>query len=359
MVSLSPRMKFKQSNHTLIAGVDFSRWQYGLDTSNSPANIGRPINRVRATQRSLGAYVQDQFAASPAWVLTAGARAERFAIRANDIYDAGAPGAFSSPAPAGKQDEQEYAWELGTRYRISPADSLYAKAGRSFRFATVDEVYESNAAWTNEFQFLRPQVAHDVELGWETGTARHGGRAALYAARVKDEIHLDPYSAGIGNTNLPPLKRYGLELEGRTGWGALQLSSAYTLAFARFTDGRYNGIDLDGKHVPLVPRHKIALNLAWQASAATRLSASANYLSRQYMDNDEPNTLGVRIPAYTVVDTRIEHRVGNWIWAAAVNNLFDEAYYTYAVRSNFTADRYAAYPLPGRHAWLSAEYRFR
>jgi len=82
-------------------------------------------------------------------------------------------------------------------------------------------------------------------------------------------------------------------------------------------------------------------------------------VSRQYLDNDEPNTLGVRIPAYTVVDTRIEHRAGNWVWAAAINNLFDEAYYTYAVRSNFTPDRYAAYPLPGRHAWLSAEYRFR
>ena len=33
---------------------------------------------------------------------------------------------------------------------------------------------------------------------------------------------------------------------------------------------------------------------------------------------------------------------------AAVNNLFDEQYYTYAVRSQFTADRYAVYPLPGR-----------
>jgi iron complex outermembrane receptor protein len=359
MLSLSPRAKFKLANHTLIAGVDVSRWEYGLERSNAPANIGQPFTRLSATQRSLGAYVQDQLAVSPAWVLTAGARAEQFNIRAHDVYDPLAPGAFSSAAPAGEQDEQAYAWELGARYRMGAADSLYAKAGRSFRFANVDEIYESNAGWTQEFQFLKPQIAHDVELGWETGTARHGGRAALYAARVKDEIHLDPYSAGIGNTNLPPLKRYGLELEGRTGWGALQLSSAYTLAFARFTDGRYNGVDLDGKHVPLVPRHKLALNLAWQASAATRLSASANYLSRQYMDNDEPNTLGVRIPAYTVVDTRIEHRVGNWIWAAAVNNLFDEAYYTYAVRSNFTPDRYAAYPLPGRHGWVSAEYRFR
>ncbi|HBU30356.1 MAG TPA: TonB-dependent receptor [Thiobacillus sp.] len=359
MISVSPRAKFRLANHTLIAGVDVSRWEYDLERSNAPANIGQPFTRLSATQRSLGAYLQDQIVVGPDWVLSAGARAEQFAIRARDVYDPLAPGAFSSAAPSGRQSEREYAWELGARYRASPADSLYAKAGRSFRFATVDEIYETNAAWAREFQFLKPQISHDLETGWETGTARRGGRLALYAARVKDEIHLDPYSAGIGNTNLPPLTRYGLELEGRTGWGALQLSSAYTLAFARFTDGRYNGVDLEGKDVPLVPRHKLALNLIWQASAATRLSASANYVSRQYLDNDEPNTLGVRIPAYTVVDTRIEHRAGNWVWAAAINNLFDEAYYTYAVRSNFTPDRYAAYPLPGRHAWLSAEYRFR
>lgn len=360
MVSVSPRAKFKLASHTLIAGLDAGHWQYGLDRSNAPANIAQPINRVDATQRSIGVYVQDQFVLDPAWVITAGARAEQFSIRARDRYDAFAPGAFfGSAALAGTQDEREYAWELGARYRVSAADSLYAKAGRSFRFATVDEIYETNASWNQEFQFLKPQTAHDVELGWETGSARHGGRAALYAARVEDEIHLDPYSTGIGNTNLPPLKRYGIELEGRTGWGALQLSGAYTLAFARFTDGRYNGVDLKGRDVPLVPRHKLALNLAWQATAATRLSTSANYVSRQYLDNDEPNTLGVRIPAYTVVDTRIEHRIGNWVWAAAINNLFDEAYYSYAVRSNFTPDRYAAYPLPGRHGWVSAEYRFR
>jgi iron complex outermembrane receptor protein len=359
MISVSPRIKFKLANHTLIAGVDVSRWEYALERSNAPANIGQPFTRLNASQRSLGAYLHDQVVVGPEWVLSAGARAERLAIRARDVYDSLAPGAFSSAAPSGSQSEREYAWELGARYRASPTDSLYAKAGRSFRFATVDEIYETNASWNQEFQFLRPQTAHDIELGWETGSARHGGRAALYAARVEDEIHLDPYSTGIGNTNLPPLKRYGLELEGRTRWGALELRSAYTLAFARFTDGRYNGVDLEGKDVPLVPRHKLALNLAWQASAATRLTASANYLSRQYLDNDEPNTLGVRIPAYTVVDTRIEHRVGNWIWAAAINNLFDEAYYTYAVRSNFTPDRYAVYPLPGRHGWVSAEYRFR
>jgi iron complex outermembrane receptor protein len=365
MLSASPRVKLRLAQHALIAGVDVSRWEYGVEVSNAQSNVGQPIHQVDATQRNLGAYVQDQIALNPDLMLSAGARSEWFSIDASDAYDPLAPGAYGSAAPAGGQNEHEYAWELGARYRMSPADSLYAKAGRSFRFATVEEIYESGpfdwSTYTSqqEFQFLKPQTAYDAELGWETGTARRGGRVALYGVRVKDEIHLDPYGNGIGNTNLPPLERYGMELEGRTGWGALQLSGVYTLAHARFTDGSFNGVDLDGKDVPLVSRHKVGFNLAWQASAATRLSASANYASRQYMDNDEPNTLGVRIPAYTVVDTRVEHRAGNWTLVAAVNNLFDESYYTYAVRSNFTPDRYAAYPLPGRHAWLSAEYRFR
>jgi len=43
--------------------------------------------------------------------------------------------------------------------------------------------------------------------------------------------------------------------------------------------------------------------------------------------------------------------------AAAVNNLFDERYYTYAVRSNFTPDRYSLYPLPGRTLSFAAELK--
>jgi outer membrane receptor protein involved in Fe transport len=40
-----------------------------------------------------------------------------------------------------------------------------------------------------------------------------------------------------------------------------------------------------------------------------------------------------------------------------VNNVFDERYYTYAIRSQFTADRYAVYPLPRRTVGLIAEIK--
>ncbi|MFO7542210.1 MAG: TonB-dependent receptor [Thiobacillus sp.] len=364
MLAVSPRIKLPLQagglTHELTLGSDLGSWDYRLRTSNDPGNVSTPINRVQADQRNAALYAQDHIRLNELLSFTAGARLEWLRIKATDRYDPTAPGAFGSGAPAGGQSDREHAWELGLRYQAAPRHALYAKTGRSFRFATVDEIYESNAAFNNEFQFLKPQTALDAELGWETGTARRGGRAALYHARVRDEIHLDPYGSGIGNTNLPPLRRYGLELEGRGSvGGAVDVTASYTLTFAEFTSGVLNGVQLKGNGVPLVPRHKLALNATWKISPATRLTGSANHVGSQFMDNDEPNTLGVKIPAYTVADIRLEHRVGNWKLAAAINNVMDEEYHTYAVRSQFNADRYAAYPLPGRHGWASVEYQFK
>ena len=42
-----------------------------------------------------------------------------------------------------------------------------------------------------------------------------------------------------------------------------------------------------------------------------------------------------------------------------MNNLLDEKYYDYAVRSAFTPDRYSVYPLPGRSFGLAAEVALR
>ena len=109
--------------------------------------------------------------------------------------------------------------------------------------------------------------------------------------------------------------------------------------------------------MPLVPENKLNLGFSWAAAAKTRVSGALSYVSSQYMDNDEPNTLSARIPAYTVVDLKATREFGRVKVGFSVNNLFDEKYYTYAVRSAFTPDRYAVYPLPGRTVSLSAEVK--
>lgn len=364
MWSLAPRLRvpFETGDvaHSLVLGADLQWWDYRLLTSNAPANIGTPINDVDAEQRSAALYARDELQLSPATRLALGGRVEWFAIDAADRFDATAPGGlFGSGAQPGGQDETQYAWELGLNHRLDPQHALFARVARSFRFATVDEVYGFSPGFLHEFQFLKPQVSHDAQLGWEWGRGGSRLRSALYYMRVKDEIHLDLYSAGVGNTNFAPLERYGLELDAYRRLQTVDLHAAYTLAFAEFTDGTLDGVALDGNAVPLVPRHKLALGAVWHIDGRTRLSADVQYVSRQRMENDEPNRFDQRIPAYTLVDVKLVRQVGNWQLAAALNNLLDEDYYSYAVHSTTNADRFNAYPLPGRNAWVSVEYAFQ
>ena len=120
-----------------------------------------------------------------------------------------------------------------------------------------------------------------------------------------------------------------------------------------------HGVALDGNEVPLVPRHKLAIGAVWHLDGHTRLSADVQHVSRQRMENDEPNRFGQQIPAYTLVDLKLMRDIGNWRLAAALNNLLDENYYSYAVHSATNADRFNAYPLPGRNGWVSVEYAFK
>ncbi|HEX6004969.1 MAG TPA: TonB-dependent receptor, partial [Burkholderiales bacterium] len=358
--SLTPRAKITHAlsgaKGELIVGVDWYRWDYRLHRSNSAANSARPINSVAAVQENTALYLHDTLRIGSRWTMTAGARLERYALEASDRFDPTAPGAaFGSGAPAGSQREWAHAYEAGIRYQFDRVSALTAKLGRSYRFATVDEVYETSPSFHNEFQFLRPQTARDREIAYEARGRGAVLRAALFEIDVDDEIHLDAFTTGIGNTNLPPSRRRGMEIEARWPFNrALMASVAYSYTDARFRSGVLPGsvfteenVAIAGKRVPLVPQHTLTLRGSWALDTRTRLNGAINYVGRQFMDNDEANT-AAPIPSYVVVDLKLSHERGPLRITAALNNLTSEKYYNYAVRSQFIADRYNAYPLPER-----------
>ena len=371
--SISPRMRFPQAvgglPNTLVAGLDWYHWDYRLRVTDSPANISQPFNTVDATQENAALYLYNTTRLTPRLTLVTGARGERYKISASDFFDPSAPGgAFGSGAAPGSQRKTEYAYELALRQQIDGNWAAIGRVGRSYRFANVDEIYEFSGppSFSREFQFLEPQTAISYEASLERRTRTSALRATLFNIDVTNEIHLDVYSNGIGNTNLPPTRRQGLELEARQALGStLRLSGTYAYTVAEFREGVLPGsastqtnVDIAGKTVPLVPRNKLNAGVAWDFARKMRLDAFATYVGSQYMENDEGNT-GVKIPAYTVVDLKLTWAERGWRLSATVNNLFGEQYYNYAVRSQFVADRYNAYPLPERNYTMTAEYTFR
>jgi iron complex outermembrane receptor protein len=377
VLSLTPRVRLPFQlgglEHRLTAGIDWNSWDYDSRRDNPAGDLDQPVNRIRAKQKNAALYVQDLVELSPATRLSLGWRRERVRYDAKDRLDTSAPGycpppfficqAAAAPAAATKY---ENAWDLGLRHNLTRELAAYARAGRAFRFANIDEVYDFDTAFNPQFQILEPQHSLTYEGGLEWRAGGSFLRAGLFRIDVKDEIHLDPFTAGIGNTNLPPSRRQGVELNGT--WQAtssLRLSAAYAYTDARYRKGSFPGgpfvigtdIDIAGNYVPLVPKHKLNSAFAWDIGGGVRLSGSLWATSRQYMDNDEANTLGVRIPKTAVTDLKLSQSFGWGNIALAVNNLFDERYYTYAIRSQFTADRYAVYPLPRRTFGMIAEIR--
>lgn len=371
VTSLTPRLRLPfvtgAFRHRLALGADLHAWRYDSRRSNLPENTARPINHVRASQDIQAFYFHDLVEVARATQASIGWRSERVRYSASDTADARAPGFFfNAAAPEARRTLRQRAWELGLRHAFSPAWSTFARAGRSFRFVNIDETYENDAFFNPQFQILRPQRALTHEAGAEWRTGAHRARLTLFHTRVNDEIHLDPFSTGVGNTNLPPARRRGIEFDG--GWrvtDGLRFRLGYAYTDARFLEGVLAGspfaigtnLNVAGKHVPLVPRHKLNAGFTWDANGSTQLSGVLTSLSTQYMDNDEPNTLGVKIPAYTTLDLKLARRFDWGRLALTVNNLFGGDYYTYAVRSAFVADRYAVYPLPGRTVGLSAEFK--
>jgi iron complex outermembrane receptor protein len=353
--------------HRLTIGMDLYSWRYDRRSTNAPANVGQPINRVHVDQENSSIYLQDTIQLTGATGLTLGWRGERMKVSASDAVNPAAPGFFfNTAAPQASASQRQNAWEIGLRHAFNPNWSGFARSSRSFRFVNVDEIYENDLFFSAQFQILRPQHAQTHEIGadWRRGPFQL--RAAFFRSNVTDEIHLDPFTTGVGNTNLPPSRRQGVELNG--AWQAartLRINAGYAYTDARFREGVLAGnlfaigtnMSIGGRKVPLVPEHKLNAAIAWEASAKTRVSGALAYVSSQFMDNDEPNTLGTKIPSYTVVDLKATHDLGRVRVGLTINNLFDEKYYNYAVRSAFIADRYAVYPLPGRTVALSAEIK--
>jgi iron complex outermembrane receptor protein len=232
--------------------------------------------------------------------------------------------------------------EAGIEQQFIASTTGYIKWTRSARVATVDELFEFDPAFMRVFSPLDPQTGNGIDVGTRYRQGNYTGTANAYYMRLKNEIHYSPVT--FENVNLDPTERYGIELNGTVDINDhLSLQGNYTYIRSRFTDGPF-----EGNNVPLVPENKVTLAGTWRPTATTGLLLALNYVDSKYFDNDQSNTFGEQIPAYTTVDAKLSHSYRGYRITAEINNIFDEEYFEYGVSSTFTPGVYNAYPLPER-----------
>jgi len=362
LLSVTPRMKIPYqlggSGNELIVGADLADWNYDSIRATSPATTGTPSAHILAKQSNRALYAQNTTQLGADTKMTLGIRSQQVDYQASDTVN---PAAYAS----GNQGRTANAYELGLRQNLNQDLSLFGRIGRSFRIATVDEIFDQYGVCdpitficSSKITILEPQTSQDSEAGIDYKSGNNKVRAALFQMNLNNEIHYNAIT--YTNMNLSPTRRYGLELEGTHNYtGALAVTAAYSYTVAKFREGIYGGINVSGNDIPLVPRQRLALSSSWKVSEKTTLSGNAVYVGEQHFDNDQANTFGQKMPAYTTVDMKLSHREGSWLLGAAVNNLFNRQYFTYGVASTFTPGRYNAYPMQERNFSLNATYNFQ
>ena len=340
-LALTPRARFRQPlfglRNSLVIGVDATDADL-----NARDNFGSDND---FDERHTAVYFHDSLSLSEQTRLTFGARHER--IRQSLEDRAFAPGMEQ------EQTLSLNANEVGVHHRLDRDWSLFAKTGRSFRVANIDE---------NLFQpkLLKPQTSRDREAGVEWRHGEHSARASAFRNDLDDEIHFNRLVGFFGaNVNLPPTRRQGVEVEAGTGFGDLvHVTLSYSLTEATFRDGNFGGVDVDGKDIPLVPRHVYAVKTDWNLGRDTTLAATVRRVGEQRYDNDQANTFA-KMPAYTLLDLKLVQAVKDWRLALTVANALGEKYYSYGIRTTPTSNTFSAYPEAERTFLATVEYHFR
>ncbi len=348
--TLAPRLRFGHRafglENSLVAGIDWEQWDYA-STVTGPASVS-------AEQEIRALYAQHSTDFPSATRLTVGARAQHVAYEARDA-------ASNAPYARGTQDLDVNAYELALRQGLPGDWAVYGRLGRSFRVATVDEIYSQfgGPLFDPKVAFLEPQTSSDREVGVEWAGSSRSFRAALFQMDLENEIRFNPDT--FENVNLDPTRRYGAEVD--AVWKpspSMEIGVSYAYTVAKFREGTQGGVSLQDKNVPLVPRQRAALTGRKSWIQGTSVYGEVSYVGKQYFDNDQTNDFVEQMPAYVLVDVRLAQQLGRWRLSATVQNLTDRKYFSYGIRSlnPLTPTRFNAYPAAERGIFLSAEYRF-
>ncbi len=374
-------LKRDLENPIAVRYIELDRWAYGaragathpLSLGGRPAlvtlgldaqwqrddRINLTVNRDSTTLDQLervseiGPFVEVRADFSRVATLTAGARYDRVAFRADDRLLVGGDdsGTRVMAAPSAS---------AGLTLDLDPTFQPYVSVSTSFETPTTTELANRPTGPGGFNPDLEPQKAVNYEAGVRGRVSGAWGYSvSAYQAEVRDELIPFEVPSDPGRRffqNAGSARHRGVE----AGLAlqlipSLTLVGAYTYAAFRFREFRTARDTLDGNSIPGVPAHYLHGSVRYRGPkgvwAAADLTASAGLFV------NDLNT--VRTEPWQTVGARIgwDGQVAGWKVApfAAFRNVFDEQYIG-SVSVNAQFGRFFE-PAPGRNAYVGVEIR--
>jgi iron complex outermembrane recepter protein len=333
----SPRVNYSDSwggtAVSALVGIDKANWDYTRQ-SNFSGFLGAD---EKAHQTNSAGYFKTDFLFPTQTRLVLGARKERIA---QDYVEQLTPTTSANSSRLS-------AWELGLNQTLAPQWDIYGRAAKSYRVANVDE---SRSLLTS----LHPQTAKDSELGLRFNGADSSATVRVFRQKTVDEIAYD--NPTFSNINLDPVRRTGLELDGRTRIDrAWTISGTLQVIKAAFSSGVN-----EGKAPPHVSKLNAAARVAYAMNAAHQVEIAVQRRGAAVLGNDWPNLCAQKTPARTTVDALYRYHASpdkGWSVTAGVDNLTNAKTFSWAF-TNGTCSPVNVYPEVGRSFKINARYQF-
>lgn len=312
------------ADHTLLAGLDYSRVKYSQWQQlgmAAPLDLFSPVygntdmmmlpaSDYRQTVQQTGLYLQDQVKLDKKWVVLLGGRYD-WVRNENSATWASAP----------VQNDEKFTGRAGLVYLSDSGLAPYISYSESFLPAT---------GRTFDNQVFKPEMGQQYEIGvkYEPRNMNVMYTLALFDLTKKNVSTPDPANPGF-NIQEGQTRSRGVELEAKVGLASnLDLMASYTWNDVKVTRSTEPGIQ--GNRPARVPEQMASVWVDYRLPlagplAGLRVGGGVRYVGSSYGDRE--NTF--KVPSATVVDAmlRYEFTPGRGL-ALSLNasNLFDKQY---------------------------------
>jgi outer membrane receptor protein involved in Fe transport len=322
------------SAQTLVAGVD------GRDVRGASDELvfaaGQLSSAVGAggRQRSYGVFGEDIIRITPRWLVTLGARVDRW--RNYDALSTTRPLAAPGPSTVRlfpDQSETAFSPRLALVHKLTDRVSLNFSAYRAFRAPTLNELYRAFRVG-NVLTLANDKLRAERLTGGEAGASvnalnnRMNLRGTFFWSEITRPIANVTLSATPAlitrqRQNLGRTRSRGLELEGE-----VRLSSAVVLSAGyEFVDATVLEFpatrSLEGLLIPQVPRHQFTFQGRYSNPRVVTFAVQGRAIGEQFDDDQNQLSLGRYFTLDAMVSRAVNHGVELF---AAAENLFDQRY---------------------------------
>jgi outer membrane receptor protein involved in Fe transport len=322
------------SLQTIVAGLEAREVRGASDELGFFAGNVTSAVGSGGRERTVGVFGQDILRITPRFLLTVGARIDRW--RNYDGLSTTRPLALPGPPVAitfEERTETALSPRLSLLYRLSDEVSVVASGYRAFRAPTLNELYRSFRVG-NVVTLANSDLRAERLTGGEGGVNVAGFHRRLSLRGVFFWSEVVRPVANVTLSVTPALITRQRQNLGRTRSRGVEIESDIRLTEMMALTAGYEFVDatvlefpanksLEGLLIPQVPRHQFTFQFRYANPRAVTLGVQGRAIGAQFDDDQNRLELG----RYFTLDALVSRGVGHGVELfAAFENLLDQRY---------------------------------